>query len=223
MAAGEVRISGVIEPAEVTLISPLQSEACVYYRARIGSEGDRSEIETDRGEERAIGFRVRDPSGDIRVFPRGARWDAPLRLDESSGAFDGEPVGLRVRRGSPIGQASADRASQVEALLTVHPVEPLDEAFRRGSQTRQRRYREWRLAPGDTVTVIGRSMPFADLSDPAEADFALGGDVPPDDPEVAADMAEARAAGRLADDPAEAWGNAAIPGFGIGRPVRPPA
>lgn len=71
MAAGEVRISGVIEPAEVTLISPLQSEACVYYRARIGSEGDRSEIETDRGEERAIGFRVRDPSGDIRVFPRG--------------------------------------------------------------------------------------------------------------------------------------------------------
>ncbi|MEJ7747832.1 MAG: hypothetical protein WKF56_00925, partial [Candidatus Limnocylindrales bacterium] len=121
MAAGEVRISGVIEPAEVTLISPLQSEACVYYRARIGSEGDRSEIESDHGEERAIGFRVRDPSGDIRVFPRGARWDAPLRLDESSGAFDGEPVGLRVRRGSPIGQAPArcgrgDRVGRVLAL-----------------------------------------------------------------------------------------------------------
>ena len=28
--------------------------------------------------------------------------------------------------------------------------------------------------------------------------------------------------GRLADDPAEAWGNAAIPGFGIGRPVSDP-
>ena len=33
MAAGEVRVAGVIEPAEVTLISPLQSERCVYYRA----------------------------------------------------------------------------------------------------------------------------------------------------------------------------------------------
>jgi hypothetical protein len=28
--------------------------------------------------------------------------------------------------------------------------------------------------------------------------------------------------GRLADDPADAWGNAAIPGFGIGRPVTEP-
>ena len=40
-----------------------------------------------------------------------------------------------------------------------------------------------------------------------------------DDPEVAADLAEARAHGTLVDDPAAAWGNAAIPGFGIGLPV----
>ena len=32
-AAGEVRISGVIEPAEVVLVSALQSARCVYYRA----------------------------------------------------------------------------------------------------------------------------------------------------------------------------------------------
>ena len=43
-----------------------------------------------------------------------------------------------------------------------------------------------------------------------------------DDPEIAADLAEARADGTLVDDPAEAWGNAAIPGFGIGRPVVAP-
>ena len=42
------------------------------------------------------------------------------------------------------------------------------------------------------------------------------------DPEVFADLAEARAAGLLEDTPQEAWGNAAIEGFGIGRPVRPP-
>ena len=43
-----------------------------------------------------------------------------------------------------------------------------------------------------------------------------------DDPEIAADLAEARADGTLVDDPAAAWGNAAIPGFGIGRPVVAP-
>ena len=45
---------------------------------------------------------------------------------------------------------------------------------------------------------------------------------PLSDPEIAADLAAARAAGTLHDDPAEAWGNAAIPGFGIGRPVSTP-
>ena len=43
-----------------------------------------------------------------------------------------------------------------------------------------------------------------------------------DDPEVAADLAEARASGTLARRPGDAWGNAAIPGFGIGRPVVEP-
>jgi hypothetical protein len=65
-------------------------------------------------------------------------------------------------------------------------------------------------------------MPFGDLADPAEADVALGADVAADDPEIAADLAAARATGALADDPEEAWGNAAIPGFGIGRPTRTP-
>ena len=55
-----------------------------------------------------------------------------------------------------------------------------------------------------------------------EADFALGSELSTEDPEVAADLAEARAAGLLADDVDEAWGNAAIPGFGIGKPVRAP-
>ena len=40
LAAGEVRISGVVEPAELTLVSLLQSAPCVYYRASIGSGGE---------------------------------------------------------------------------------------------------------------------------------------------------------------------------------------
>ena len=54
------------------------------------------------------------------------------------------------------------------------------------------------------------------------ADTGTGPDLAADDPEVAADLAAARAAGTLADDAAEAWGNAAIAGFGIGRPVAAP-
>ena len=54
------------------------------------------------------------------------------------------------------------------------------------------------------------------------SDHLEGGDPLLDDAEIAADLAAARAAGRLHDGPADAWGNAAIPGFGIGRPVREP-
>src|SRR5712691_3269206 len=41
-AAGEVRISGTVESAEVTLVSLLQSTPCVYYHASIGNAGDAS-------------------------------------------------------------------------------------------------------------------------------------------------------------------------------------
>jgi hypothetical protein len=43
-----------------------------------------------------------------------------------------------------------------------------------------------------------------------------------DDPAIAADLAEAKAAGTLETDPQAAWGNAGIEGFGIGQPVRAP-
>jgi hypothetical protein len=94
--------------------------------------------------------------------------------------------------------------------------------MRRSSSRGGRRYQEARLAVGDAVTIIGRAMPFSDLADPAEADVAIGGEVAADDPEVAANIAEAREAGILLTDPEDAWGNAAIPGFGIGRPTRVP-
>ncbi|HYH94313.1 MAG TPA: hypothetical protein VD763_14230 [Candidatus Saccharimonadales bacterium] len=222
MAAGEVRISGVIEAAEVVLVSPLQSEPCVYYRAWIRDDDDVSDLDADFHEERAVGFRVRDSSGEIRIFPRGARWDAPTTLEDRTSTFGAEPVGLRLRMGSAIAEAEPDRASAVAQLLTVRPVESYDPRFATGAGSGGRTYHEARLAPGDAVTIVGRAMPFSDLSDPNEADVALGGEVAPDDPEVAADLAAARAAGSLADDPEEAWGNAAIPGFGIGRPVRTP-
>jgi hypothetical protein len=250
LAVGEVLVSGQAEVVELSLVSPLQSAACVYYRSRVrdtSSDTDRTIFE----EERAVGFRVRDASGAaVRVFPRGATYDVPARFDEKTGSWDGSPPGLMPRIGPAFGPG-ADRAAQAAALLTVHGsdaerwgIEPPGAAtdgirresfggaglgvslFASGSQ--HRHYTEARIEPGDLVTLVGRALPFADLADPSGADLdaGLGGfdaDGPGSgDPEIAADLAEARAAGILEDDPTEAWGNAAIPGFGIGRPVSPP-
>ncbi len=232
LAAGEVRITGTIEEGEVTLVSPLQSVACVWYRATVRSGGkDDHEI---FAEERAVGFRVRDADGVIRVFPNGARIEAEPRFKGQTSFMGDAPTGLNPRIGSAFGpgegldsDAPLDREMAIAALLTVRrpseedPVIP-DGGGGPGSGGRQ--YQESRLEPGDVVTIVGTALPFGNLADPLDADrMDRVGDplVGLDDPMVAAEVAEARAAGILLT-PEEAWGNAAIPGFGIGQPVREP-
>jgi len=221
LAAGEVRISGEVEPAELTLVSLLQSKPCVYYKSAINHSANNRSDDLSYSEERSIGFRVRDRTGSLRVFPRGARFDAPV-LFEGETELDGdEPAGLDMRRGGSTQLTEIDRALAVARLLEVH--DPGGGSLWARSQDHGRRtYRESRLAPGDPVTIVGRALPFSDLADPDAADVGATSEVPTDDPEVAADLAAARASGGLADDPTEAWGNAAIPGFGIGRPVTEP-
>jgi hypothetical protein len=221
LAAGEVRISGIIEPAEMTLVSLLQSAPCVYYRATIGRGGEVSPVESGFTEERSIGFRVRDASGSIRVFPRGAHVDAVVRFDDETGAMGDEPPGLAIRVGGATQLSEPDRATAIAELLRVHDPGSSDwPAALRGGDRRSH-YRETRLEPGDPVTIVGRALPFSDLVDPTSADYGTEADLL-DDPEIAADLAEARAAGIMTTDPEDAWGNAAIPGFGIGRPVTSP-
>jgi hypothetical protein len=233
IAVGEVRVSGVIETAEAVLTSPLQSRQCVYYRARVSESEGRTE-RTVLDEERAVGFRVRDRSGEIRVFPRGARWLVPEAFKERTGLMGDDPAGLRLRTGGAIQPALVDREARIAELLTVH--RPSDAFGGDGTASDgssivgagpfgRREYREARIEPGDVVTIVGTALPFDQLEDPTDADGAGGGldsDGGIADPEVAADLAEAREAGLLTTDPAEAWGNAAIAGFGIGRPVRAP-
>lgn len=222
LAAGEVRISGVIEPAEMTLVSLLQSAPCVYYRATVGRTGEVAPLNAGFTEERSIGFRVRDTTGSIRVFPRGASVDAPVRLDEETGTMGDEPPGLVIRTGGSTRLSEPDRGAAIAELLRVHDADIDDRpAVLRAGDT-PRRYREARLEPGDAVTIVGRAVPFSDLADPVAADFGSAADLLEADPEIAADLAEARLAGTLASDPEDAWGNAAIPGFGIGRPVIAP-
>ena len=95
LAAGEVRLTGTVEPAEVTLTSPLQDRECVWYRSRVDAGEERPVFE----EERAIGFRIRDASGTIRVFPRGARIDGPVRLDDRDSITGERPVSVSIRTG----------------------------------------------------------------------------------------------------------------------------
>jgi hypothetical protein len=201
LAAGEVRITGTIEPAEVTLLSPLQNRPCVWYRSSIRASGD--DAPDDFSEERGIGFRVRDGTGAIRVFPRGARLDVADRFDGQSGTFGEAPAGLDLRDGSAYAPLPAkDREAAIAELLTVH--QP-DESFAGGllgpaRTIANRRYREARLEPGDLVTIIGTALPFGHLEDPDGADrMDRFGDplAALDDPVLAAEIADARAAGAL--------------------------
>lgn len=222
IAAGEVRLSGVIEPAELILVSLLQSVPCVYYRSTVGDEDD-DFVRGDGGdtEERAVGFRLRDETGSLRIFPRDARIDAPVLFDEATGTMGDEPPGLSMRVGESLRVGEPDRDAAIAELLSVHVPAPTTLRPFLAVRSGRRHYREARLAPGDAVTVVGRALPFGDLPDPAGADIGSGADaVGSGDPEVAADLAAARAAGTLVTDPEDAWGNAAIPGFGIGRPIR---
>ncbi len=225
LAAGEVRVTGTIEPAEVLLVSPLQGVDCVWYRSRVTSS-DRDETRL-LNEERAIGFQVRDATGTIRVFPGGARIDAPDRFDEQTSVFGDPPPGLALRHEAVVPAAGpVDREAAIAALLTVHPPDPSLDVDGPGRSTDggRRRYREARLEPGDVITVLGAARPFSRLEDPSGADRLDRYDDPLtglQDPTVAAEVAEARAAGELLT-PEQAWGNAAIEGFGIGRPVRAP-
>lgn len=235
LAVGEVRVTGRVEPAELALTSPLQSRRCIYFRSQVRQQQGRS-THTVLDEERAVGFRVRDDSGAIRVFPRGANWDAPTVFKESDEFSGDRPPGLALRTGSAIGPGMLDREDLVAQLLTVHPsfggsdLGPLGGnrvGIISGIGNGRREYEEARIEVGDTVTIVGTALPFDQLPDPDGADLAegsaAGGPLSAmGDPEIAADLDAARAAGTLAPNPEEAWGNASIPGFGIGEPVRAP-
>lgn len=219
VAVGETRLAGTIEAAELTLISPLQSQPCVYYRASVEA-GDGRTRRRVFNEERGVGFRLRDASGAIRVFPRGARWDVPDTW--SADSLLGDPVGLEVRHGPATRSGIESRDQAIADLLTVHRPEGPDDLG--GLAGGRRSYREARLAVGDAITVIGMVLPFDQLPDPTAANEESGAAATDEsvDPVVAADLASARASDGLADSAPDAWGNAAIEGFGIDRPVREP-
>ncbi len=232
LAAGEVRITGQAIPAGTTLTSRLRLRPALYYHALVtGGSGDNQHTLLD--EERVVGFFVRDATGEIRVFPKAARWEVPLDAETPSAAGGtwGAPGGLLLGVDPGVDPLHPGRTASPEFAMSALV------GLSSGSTSpgRAAGYREARIEPGDVVTIVGRALPFRDLADPAEADRedaldtltgAVAGNHVPDpraleDPEVAASYRQALDEGILVD-PAKAWGNAAIEGFGIGRPVRPP-
>jgi hypothetical protein len=220
IAAGEVRLSGIIEPGPVVLVSPLQSVECVYYHAAM-SEQQGKENASILDEERSVGFSVRDATGAVRVVPRGAHWFVAPVFKERTSLMGDEPPGLQLRERAWTKPTAMDRQAAIADLLTVHSASGLSggDMFARpalgGFTAPRRTYREARLEPGQQVTIIGYAQAWAEINDGE----ALVSDA---DPAIAADLAEARAGGLIANDAAAAWGNAAIPGFGIGHPVTRP-
>jgi hypothetical protein len=244
IAAGEVRISGTVEAIDQHLVSPLQSKPCVWYRARIEETGDNGRVLLN--EERAQEFRIRNETGDIRVVPRGARWEIDSAFDESTGITGAEPPGLHLRRGGAFAQSldrdpdvmtEAQKEAARQALLTVQPPQPTTALSRVAGAgwawssfggtsdagmsigERGKRYREARVDVGETVTVLGQALPWGDVKDQLHA-WDPSSNV---EMAIADDIARARELGTLAASPEEAWGNAAIPGFGIGAPTVTPA
>ena len=211
IAAGEVRVSGVVEPAELTLVSLLQSRQCVYYRATVGDAGERRRPDPGYTEERSIGFRVRDESGSLRVFPREARFDAPVRFEGQTGTLGDEPPGLDLRRGGSTRGAEIDRAVAAAELLRVHAPWEWTALAGVGDRDGRRSYRETRLEPGDEVTIVGWALPFSDLPDPAGANLGDGSGTTADDPEVEADLAAARASGQPRRRPGRGLGQCRDP------------
>lgn len=237
MAAGEVRITGTVEAGSTTLISPLQSAPCVYFRARVLSQGDRggAAVGTYFSDERAVQFSVRDGTGVVRVFPRGARWELVARLDEHTGLAGEPPPGLLINTSGSMVATPRDREAQVAALLTVHDpatgagvgglsltgsgLSLLGGGSGTGLYQDRLAYLEYRVEPGDVVTIVGAAVPFGELPDLAAGSDAA--EEPLLDLEIAADLEAARTAGLLRPG-ADGWGNAAIPGFGIAHPTRTP-
>ena len=212
-------------PGGPRLASPERALACTTAPGswRTGGQ-DRATI---LDEERAVGFRLRDATGSLRVFPRGAHWDAPMRFRDQSDWSGENPPGLSLNDGPAVAPATLDRDAAVTALLTVHaagdgsadgPGGLLDGGALAalaasggernvnagigggpfGVAKGRRHYEEPRLEPGDIVTIVGTRAAVRRPRRPgADRMTATSPIVGLDDPEVAAEVAEARAAGTL--------------------------
>ena len=130
LAAGEVRVSGVVEALDQQLTSPLQSRPCVWYRARIETTGDNSRVLF--AEERAVHFRVADGRGTgtfasslpVPAGRSGSRSMAPpasWATNRQASTADAEPGTTRRLPETPDLTTEAQRAGRHRGSPDGHP------------------------------------------------------------------------------------------------------
>jgi hypothetical protein len=169
LAAGEVRLTGTVEPLAMTLVSPLQSRPCVWYRGRIVEQEGRSErVLLD--ETRGLDFALRDGTGTVRVVPSQLRAELRPAFDASTDLFGSEPPGLDRRTGPSSEALPADRQAAIADLLTVKPATAAPASgsgslggMLGGPGTSRRHYTEYRIEPGEQITVLGFARPYGEI------------------------------------------------------------
>ena len=122
LAVGEVRLTGIIEPVALTLVSPLQSKPAVWYRASI-TDGGRDGTDVLR-DERAVAFSLRDETGTVQVVPRDVNWVVPAAFSASTDREAAEPAGLQRRDDSAeptVAMATADDSAAASPSLPPPP------------------------------------------------------------------------------------------------------
>lgn len=146
VAMGLVEIFGEAVPAEgQTLKSPFSGRECVYYRYTVEeyrSNGKHSYWSTVKKGDSGKMFYLRDSTGHVMVDPKGADVDIPKDYEFNSSGFGGGPPETIVRflDGNNI---------RHKGFLGFN---------------RKMRFREYYIAPGDKVYVMGTAAdnPFVE-------------------------------------------------------------
>jgi len=134
LAMGLVEIFGEIVPRE-KFTAPLSGNDCVYYKYQIeeyrssGKSG--TWVEIDAGEQRSI-FYAKDETGMVFVNPDGAQIEIPPGVELSSGIRKDPPENIKLFLKS--------RGLSYEGFLGIN---------------KSMRFKEWHLAPGDKVYIMG--------------------------------------------------------------------
>jgi hypothetical protein len=175
MALGRVELQGRAE-ARAELEAPLTGLPCVFFRYEIEEERrsgrQRRWATVGRGDSNAQGFYLADETGRVLVDPSGAE----LALECDWSAIDPQ-LGSRILR-----------------VLAHHGVPSGGRLF-----PKRLRFREWRIAAGDPIYVLGVAQPRPGLAEERRARITERLSVLKRDPEALAAL-DADGDGRVDGD-----------------------
>lgn len=164
VAPGVTEVLARVQPAGETLTAPLSGESCVGYVLRTERRGEGVRSLFGRRWERTatrselVPFRLVDGSGRVLVRP-------------VPGADDGaEPW-----PGDPPDDFFTDLELTVDTRETVAAGDDRPDGLDGGPADGERRYTEWRIAPGDALYVLGRAR----REDDADAPMGIANDSGP--------------------------------------------